>query len=141
MPAASRGPTNVDDRHRNEVVLAGRLAAPPEHRELASGGAAVSWRLVLDRPAASQRQSGRRLVDTVTCVTFDASVQVLTRCWQPGELVEACGALRRRFWRSPTGPVSRYEVEVAAARRLGTPFSGGGGECPQHESGSGLGAE
>jgi single-strand DNA-binding protein len=36
----------------------------------------------------------------------------------PGTLVEIQGALRRRFWRTPTGSVSRYEVEVISLRRL-----------------------
>jgi single-strand DNA-binding protein len=34
-----------------------------------------------------------------------------------GTEVEVRGSLRRRFWRSPTGPASRYEVEVRSLRR------------------------
>jgi len=38
--------------------------------------------------------------------------------WRAGDIIEIDGALRRRFWRTPGGPVSRYEVEVRKARRL-----------------------
>jgi single-strand DNA-binding protein len=33
-------------------------------------------------------------------------------------VVEVSGSLRRRFWRTPAGPASRYEVEVNAIRRV-----------------------
>lgn len=100
--------------HENVVHLVGRLAATPEAREMPSGDQAVTWRLVVDRPVPDKR--GR--VDTLACVAWAAGPRRSALRWQAGDVVEIDGALRRRFWRAPGGPVSRYEVEVRKARRL-----------------------
>jgi single-strand DNA-binding protein len=34
----------------------------------------------------------------------------------PGQVVEVTGSLHRRFWRSPAGLASRYEVDVASLK-------------------------
>ena len=103
---------------RNEVVLLGRVAAAPQERALPSGDVLVSWRLVVDRDAAAGTGTRRPTVDTVDCVAFAARVRRTAGTWVAGDVVELEGALRRRFWRAPTGPTSRYEVEVRAARRV-----------------------
>ncbi len=114
--------------HRNELVLVGRLAAPAQTRSLPSGDILLSWRLVVDRPAPSGRASGRTgehrrtaTVDTVDCVAFRGDVRRGSRTWVTGDVLEVRGALRRRFWRGPTGgPASRCEVEAQAVTRLRT---------------------
>lgn len=108
---------------RNEVVLVGRLAAVAEERELPSGDVVSTWRLVIDRPAAAQSRgvgAGGRptTVDTIGCAGWTRSIRRVAAGWQQGDLVEVEGSLRRRFWRSPAGVASRYEVEVAKARRV-----------------------
>jgi single-strand DNA-binding protein len=106
---------------RNEVVLVGRLAAPAEDRELPSGDVLTTWRLVVDRPPNRRKApEGVRppTVDALECVAWTAGVQRAAAGWQPGDLVSVEGALRRRFWRAPTGASSRYEVEVTRARRV-----------------------
>lgn len=106
---------------RNEVVLVGRLAAAPEGRELPSGDRLTTWRLVVDRPPAHRRApEGVRppTVDTLDCVAWRSSLQRASASWLPGDVIAVEGALRRRFWRGPTGASSRYEVEVAKARRV-----------------------
>lgn len=105
--------------HRNEVVLVGRLAAAAQERELPSGDALVTWRIVVDRPPAP-RTDGRRTptVDALDCIAWRKPVCRGALAWRVGDTVEVSGALRRRFWRSEQGPVSRTEVEVAKARRL-----------------------
>ncbi len=100
--------------HENAVHLIGRIAVDPEAREMPSGDQAVVWRLVVDRPLPDSR--GR--VDTLACVAWAATPRRSALRWQVGETVEIDGALRRRFWRTPGGPVSRYEVEVRKARRV-----------------------
>jgi single-strand DNA-binding protein len=103
----------------NEVHLVGRLAAVPQERTLPSGEVLALWRVVVDRPAGSA-PAGVRVptVDALECVTRRAVLRRTAAGWAPGDVVEVEGALRRRFWRSPTGPASRYEVEVRRARRL-----------------------
>ena len=104
----------------NEVTLVGRVSAAAEERELPSGDALVSWRLIVDRPPQRRAPAGARavVVDTVDCVAFAAPVRRTARALAPGDVVRVEGALRRRFWRSGAGASSRTEVEVAAVRRL-----------------------
>ena len=106
----------------NIVVLVGRLSGAPSMRVLPSGDELTAWRLVIDRdPAAVTRSSSPRApsVDTIDCVAFKRGVQRLAARWASGDVIEARGALRRRFWRGAAGAAaSRYEVEVSEARRL-----------------------
>ncbi len=105
--------------HRNEVLLTGRLSGEAEERTLPSGDVVVTWRLVVERPVApGNGDAARAGVDTIDCAGWRADVRRSALSWQPGDTVEISGALRRRFWRSPTGPASRSEVEVARARRV-----------------------
>ena len=98
----------------NEVRLRGRLAASPEPRELPSGDEVVTFRLIVDRRGA---RASTAPVDTVDCTLWGASLRRRARTWEPGEVLLVEGALRRRFWRSPQGPRSRYDVEVARVTR------------------------
>ena len=115
---------------QNEVRLTGRVSAPAEERELPSGDVIATWRLVVDRPAdrsAMRRAVGRdgvptrprAVVDTFDCVVRTARLRRSVRGFAAGDVVAVDGALRRRFFRGGSGgPASRYEVEVAAVRRL-----------------------
>jgi single-strand DNA-binding protein len=115
--ARARPGTPADSAVRNEVVLAGRLAAPGEERTLPSGDLLVTFRLVVARPPAA-RAPGRPTVDTIDCVAWGAGVRRSVLGWTAGDVVEVTGALRRRFWRGNSGPTSRTEVEAMRAKRL-----------------------
>jgi single-strand DNA-binding protein len=111
----------VEIEGRNEVVLVGRIAAKAEQRELPSGDLLTTWRLVVDRgPTKRPMPEGIRppTVDTLECIAWSKTIQRSAAGWEPGDVVEVEGALRRRFWRVPTGASSRYEVEVAKAKRV-----------------------
>ncbi|MCU1693170.1 MAG: hypothetical protein JWM64_2261 [Frankiales bacterium] len=105
---------------RNEVLLVGRVAAPPEERELPSGDPLATFRLVVDRPPGVRGTTGGRpvTIDTVDCSCWGAGVRRTARGLGPGDVVEVTGALRRRFWRAGATAASRTEVEVAGLRRL-----------------------
>ena len=108
---------------RNEVVLVGRLAAPAEERELPSGDVVSTWRLVMDRPPASQQRAAARggrpvTVDTIDCAGWTAALRRSAAGWERGDVVAVEGSLRRRFRRGPGGATSRYEVEVSKAKRV-----------------------
>jgi single-strand DNA-binding protein len=109
--------TNDQAAARNEVLLCGRVSAAPEERDLPSGASIVTSRLVVDRDAAARKRSSQR-VDTFDLVGWTARAQRAMRGWAPGDVVTVEGAVRRRFYRGPTGPVSRVEVEVRSARKL-----------------------
>lgn len=104
---------------RNEVCLAGRLAAPAEERTLPSGTVLVTFRIVVGRPPPVRPVPARTpTVDTIDCVAGTAAARRAALGWLPGDVVEVTGSLRRRFWRAGAGAASRTEVEVAKARRL-----------------------
>jgi single-strand DNA-binding protein len=109
------------DDARNEVVLVGRVSADPEDRELPSGDVLTTFRLVVDRPPPRRPlPEGVRppTTDTLDCVAWTGTVRRTARSLRAGDVVQAEGALRRRFWRSGSGAVSRCEVELEALRRL-----------------------
>ena len=110
--AAEGGPLNT-------VVLRGRISMLPEERRLPSGDVIVSTRVVVDRgtpPAKSGRGRSRQRVDALDCVAWSAQAKRAVRRWQLGDEVCVEGAIRRRFFRSERGLVSRVEVEVLTAR-------------------------
>ena len=103
----------------NEVRLRGRLAVTPEPRELPSGDVVATFRLIVDRPAKAVSSSGSKVrVDTIDCAVFRADVRRRILRWQPGDVVEVEGSVRRRFFRAGGAAASRYEVEVANATRV-----------------------
>lgn len=106
-----------DSEHRNFVVLRGRVATEVDERELPSGDVIVTGRLIVDRDAASMKRSAQR-VDTIDCVGWTTRVQRSMRAWRAGDHVEIEGSIRRRFYRTVTGPVSRVEIEVKGARKV-----------------------
>jgi single-strand DNA-binding protein len=104
--------TTVDT---NDVRLTGRIPAAPEERELPSGDTVWIFRVVVRRPEGAGRTA---TIDTVDCAAYGTAAVRSVRTWRPGDVVAIDGALRRRFWRTPAGPRSRYEVEVSRARRV-----------------------
>lgn len=119
QPAQQRASDDLDPPPLNEVQLGGRLAAVPVSVVLPSGDELVTLRLVVPRPPGRGRARTRTVsVDTVDCSVWAAALRRRVSRWQPGDLIEVEGSLRRRFWRGPGGgPQSRYDVEVVRARR------------------------
>jgi single-strand DNA-binding protein len=103
-----------ETQHRNEVTLVGRLAGEAQERPMPSGAMLCSFRLVVRRDSALRGPS----IDTLDCVAWLTAVRQSVLSWSAGDLVEVRGAVRRRFWRGVSGPVSRCEIEVGIARRL-----------------------
>lgn len=113
-----------DGAGRNEVILCGRVSILADERSLPSGDAIMTTRIVVDRGATRRGVPGagrsRQRVDAIDCVAWTAKVRQTIRRWQPGDEVFVRGAIRRRFYRTDRGVVSRVEVEVTEARRLAT---------------------
>jgi single-strand DNA-binding protein len=102
---------SADTRTDNEVFLRGRLAATPAFRDLPSGDVLAVFRVTVTRPA-----SDRARVDSIECTTVRARPHRTLAKADPGDELELVGSLHRRFWRTPTGPASRYAVEVESIR-------------------------
>lgn len=89
----------------NRVELTGRISGAPTRRELPSGDELVTLRLVVTRS-----QGGP--VDTIDCACWSAAMRRAAGRFVDGDRARVEGALRRRFFRTPGGAASRYEVEV-----------------------------
>jgi single-strand DNA-binding protein len=111
--------------HVNDVHLLGVLAAC-ELRALPSGDELLTFRLTVRRPAPSRARPARdgaparraATVDAIDCVASGARVAKLVQECPVGEVLEITGSMQRRFWRSPAGPASTYQVEAVSARRV-----------------------
>lgn len=118
----------VETADRNDVALRGRLAAAPEVRELSSGDEVAAFRLIVGRDPRDgpARADGKRgvTVDTLDCSAWRPPVRRQVARWQPGDVVEVEGSLRRRFYRTAGAPVSRWDVLVRSARRVTRPSKG-----------------
>jgi len=102
----------------NEVIVGGRMSNAPEERELPSGDTVVQFRVVVPRSGPRVRAGGgAATVDTIDVACWTKPLQRKALRLKPGDLVTVRGALRRRFWRSPAGAASRYEVEAAVLVR------------------------
>ena len=103
-------PARVDEPEPvNEVRLRGRWTAATA-RTLPSGDEVVTARLVVPRASTG--------VDTIDCAVWKSGLRSRALKVVDGTTMEVEGSLRRRFWRTPGGPASRYEVEVTAMRRV-----------------------
>lgn len=95
----------------NQVFLRGRLAAAPIFRDLPSGDVLAVFRVTVARPPGD-----RARVDSIECATAKARIHKTLARANAGDDVEIAGSLHRRFWRTPTGPASRYAVDVDSVR-------------------------
>ncbi len=116
----------------NAIHLIGRVATAPTERVLPSGDVIVTFRLVVARPiprstvrastdGAGAERPRRPSVDTfeIACWTRLArrsATRLSVDC-----VAEITGSLRRRFFRTPGGPQSRYEIEAESVRLVAKP--------------------
>jgi single-strand DNA-binding protein len=100
---------------RNDVVLRGRLSAPPELRPLPSGDTLLVLKLAIRRE--NPRPRGPRS-DVITCVSLLPALQRHAVAWNVDDVVEVEGSLQRRFWRTPTGTAVAYEVSCRRGRKV-----------------------
>lgn len=110
---AMTGPTAGREGDVNVVRLVGRVSATPEEVMLPSGDVLCSFRLVVGRPEGHQ---SRQRVDALECNAWLPRVRRSAMGWQPGDVVEVEGAIRRRFFRAGGSAASRVEVEVSRGR-------------------------
>lgn len=111
---------SAESHEDNQVFLRGRLAVLPAMRTLPSGDALAVFRLTVTRPPTE-----RTRVDSIECASVRTRVHRTLAKAHLGDELELEGSLRRRFWRTPSGPASRYAVEVEAARLIRAGRRGG----------------
>lgn len=88
----------------NLVVLAGRLAAPPEIRQFESGSVLVRYLMTVRAEEPTSR------VDVIPITLWDPPPELLDCELVPGDRIWAAGSVQRRFWSAEEGRRSRIEI-------------------------------
>jgi len=99
------------DLSLNDLLLRGRVSAAATTKELPSGDKVVEFRLIVTR-------ENREGVDTLDIAAWSAKSRKTALSLAPDEWVEISGAIHRRFWQSPGGLASRWQVEAIDILRL-----------------------
>jgi len=99
------------DYSLNDLLLRGRVSAPATTRELPSGDKVVEFRLIVSR-------AEREGVDTLDIAAWSAKMRKIALTLQGDEWIEVSGSIHRRFWQSPAGVASRWQIEAAEIDRL-----------------------
>jgi hypothetical protein len=96
----------------NEVSLIGRLSGVPVEKDLPSGDKVVELRVIIGRPKNSKIKS-KVSVDTIDIAIWGAKNRKTALKFDEHSWIEVKGAIRRRFWHSPSGLASRWQVEAS----------------------------
>jgi len=93
------------------VNLVGRISEPAKEKRLPSGDVLVEFRLIIER-------DDREGVDTLDIATWPAQLKKRALKLEEDQWVGIKGVLRRRFWKTPSGVASRWQVEAREITRL-----------------------
>jgi single-strand DNA-binding protein len=99
------------DYSLNDLLLRGRVSAPAVEKILPSGDKVVEFRLIVSREDGSG-------VDTLDIASWSAASRRSALSLKVKEWIEVSGSIHRRFWQSPTGVASRWQVVAAEIARL-----------------------
>ena len=99
------------DYSLNDLLLRGRISAKATSKELPGGDKVVEFRLIVTRGA-------REGVDTLDIGAWSSKSRRIALTLDPQEWVEISGSIHRRFWQSPTGVASRWQIEATEIVRL-----------------------
>lgn len=99
------------DYSLNDLLLRGRVSAPATSKELPSGDKVVEFRLIITR-------TEREGVDTLDIAAWSSKSRKIALTLEGDEWVEISGSIHRRFWQSPTGVASRWQIEAEEILRL-----------------------
>ena len=101
----------------NEVSLVGRLSGEPTEKSLPSGDKVVEFRIVIPR-AGKPSKSKKGLVDTIDVAAWSPVNRKIALKLDENTWISVNGAIRRRFWQSPTGLASRWQVEASEIKSI-----------------------
>ena len=99
------------DLSLNDLLLRGRVSAAATSKELPSGDKVVEFRLIVTR-------ENREGVDTLDIAAWSAKSRKTALTLKADQWVEISGSIHRRFWQSPGGLASRWQVEAIEISRL-----------------------
>ena len=96
----------------NAVSLVGRLSGEPTEKSLPSGDKVVEFRVVIAREGKPSK-SKKSMVDTIDVAAWSAVNRKIALKLNEHSWVAISGSIRRRFWQSPAGLASRWQVEAS----------------------------
>jgi len=99
------------DYSLNDLLLRGRVSAQATSKELPSGDKVVEFRLIVTR-------AEREGVDTLDIAAWSAKSRKIALTLEGDEWVEISGSIHRRFWQSPTGVASRWQIAADEIVRI-----------------------
>ena len=100
-----------EDYSLNDVLLRGRVSQEAVEKLLPSGDKVVEFRLIVSR----DKHSG---VDMLDIGSWNSKSRRTALSLLPDEWVEISGSIHRRFWSSPAGIASRWQVEAIEISRI-----------------------
>jgi single-strand DNA-binding protein len=103
---------SANTEYVNEVSLTGRLSGQPTEKSLPSGDKVVEFRVVIARNEIGQKRK-KGLVDTIDVAAWSAKNRKSALRLDENSWVCISGSIRRRFWQSPAGLASRWQVEAS----------------------------
>lgn len=100
-----------DDFSLNDLLVRGRVSCPAVEKELPSGDKVVEFRVIISR-------EGREAVDTLDVGAWSYKSRRIALTLKAQEWIEISGSVHRRFWQTPGGVASRWQVEAAEIVRI-----------------------
>jgi single-strand DNA-binding protein len=110
----SKGKASTEEKidlSLNDLLVRGRVSAPATVKELPSGDKVVEFRLIVSR-------IDRDGVDTLDIAAWSGKSRKTALSLKSDEWIEVSGSVHRRFWQSPAGLASRWQIEAAEITRL-----------------------
>ena len=101
----------IENDYLNQVQLVGRLSGKALEKLLPSGDKVVEFRLIVGRDKG--RNQSKQSVDTIDIAVWGAVGRKLALKFDENSWISVDGAIRRRFWQSPSGLASRWQVEAS----------------------------
>lgn len=96
----------------NKVILVGRLTANPELRQTQSGVATCRFTVAVDRKF-TDKNSGEKQSDFITCVAWRQTAEFVSRYFTKGKMIALEGSLRTGKYQDKNHEdVTRYTTEV-----------------------------
>ena len=111
MAGKAKSTEKVIDLSLNDVVVRGRVSSLAQEKTLPSGDKVSEFRVVITR-------KDRDGVDTLDIAAWSGKIRRTAMALNIDDWVEVSGEIRRRFWQSPAGLASRWQIEAEDITRL-----------------------
>lgn len=110
----------------NNVVLMGRLTAPPELRSTPDGTSVIRFCIAVDR--RYQPKDGEKQADFINCVAWRGTAEFITRYFKKGDPIAVTGAIQTRKYKDKDGNNrTAFEVVIEQATFCGSKNSDNSG--------------